>query len=261
MKVLLLIKQVVDTEARIKIADSKKNINPDGVKYIISPYDEFALEEGVRIKEKLGGEVTALSMGPARTKEALRTCLAVGADKAVHLNDEGMRGGDGFAVATALAAAAKKQEFDLILCGKKAVGVDRGEVGAAVAQMLGLPFISQVTKLELAADQQKATVTREVEGGLETFEVELPAVLSCEKGLNTLRHVPLKGIMMAKSKPIAELKLADLGLSGDLKALSRVHMVEMQEPAPRQAGRILKGEPAEVVKELVRLLREEAKVI
>lgn len=260
MNVLLLIKQVVDTEARVKINDAKKNIATEGVKYALSPYDEFALEEGVRIKEKLGGEVTAMSLGPARAKEALRTCLAVGADKAVHLTDPAFAGADAYTTAQALAAAARKFSYDVILCGKMAVGVDRGVTGAAVAQLLGIPFVANVTKLEFSADNKKATVTRDVEGGQEVYEVELPAVFSCEKGLNTLRHTPLKGIMMAKSKPIQELKAADLGLP-EAKSEARVRVESMEYPPARQGGRIVPGDPETAVKELVRLLHEEAKVI
>ena len=261
MNVLLLIKQVPDTEARIRVNGDKKNIAVDGLKYILSPYDEFALEEGVRIKEKHGGEVTALSMGPARVKEALRTCLAVGADKAVHVTDPALAGGDSYATAQALAAACKKQAFDVILCGKRAVGVDRGITAPGVAQILGLPFVSQITRLEFSEDKTKATVHREVEGGEEVFDVDLPAVFSCEKGLNTLRHTPLKGIMMAKSKPITELKASDLGLAGDARSEARTRMVTMDYPAARKAGRVLNGEAGDAVKELVRLLREEAKII
>ncbi|HEY4002863.1 MAG TPA: electron transfer flavoprotein subunit beta/FixA family protein [Candidatus Xenobia bacterium] len=260
MNVLLLVKQVPDTEARIKVNPDGKNIVTDGVKYILSPYDEFVVEEGVRIKEKHGGEVVAITAGPARAKELLTTCLAVGADKGVHVSDTTLAGGDSFATAEALAAACRKFQYDVILCGKKAVGVDRGITGPAVAQMLGVPFVSNIVKLEFSDDKKKATVTSEVEGGTEVYEVELPAVFSCQKGLNVLRHVSLPGIMKAKTKPKQELKAADLGVS-DAKASAKLRMAGMAYPPERKSGRVLQGDPQQAVDELMRLLHEEAKVI
>ena len=260
VNIIVCIKQVPDTETRIRVKDGGRGVVRDNVKFIMNPFDEFALEEAVRIKEKQGGSVIAMSLGPDRAKDVLRTSLAIGADKAVHVSDAGLAGTDSLGVAKALAAAIRKFDHDLILLGKKAVGSDRGQVGAQVAQLLGVPFISHVVKIEWSDDARTATVHREVEGGREVLEVGLPAVLTTEKGLNELRHAPLKGIMMAKSKPIQALSTADLGLGADAVA-SHLRVVGMDYPPQRAAGKVVKGEPAEAVRELVRLLREEAKVV
>jgi electron transfer flavoprotein beta subunit len=258
MNVVVCVKQVLDTETRIKLHEGKSGVVRDNVKFIMSPFDEFALEEAVRLKEKHGGTVTAVSLGPERAKDVLRTCLAIGADKAVHVNDGGLLGTDSLGVARALTAAIRKLDHDLVLFGKKAVGVDRGHVPAQVAQMLGYPFVSNVFNTEVG--EGKVTVEREIEGGVEKFEVTLPAVLSREKNANELRHAPLKGIMMAKSKPIQGFTLADLGLAPELLQ-PKLRVAGMEYPPQRTAGRVISGEPAEAVRELVRLLREEAKVI
>lgn len=262
MNIIVCIKQVPDTETRIRVKDGGRGVVRDNVKFIMNPFDEFALEEAVRIKEKKGGSVIAMTLGPDRAKDVLRTSLAIGADKAVHVSDAALAGADSLGVARALAAAIGKFDHDLILLGKKAVGSDRGQVGAQVAQLLGLPFVSHVVKIEWSDDARTACVHREVEGGREVLEVTLPAVLSAEKGLNELRHAALKGIMMAKSKPIQALNASDLGLGAEsATGSSRMRVVSMDYPPQRAAGRIIKGEPAEAVREVVRLLREEARVI
>lgn len=260
MNIIVCVKQVPDTETRVRVKDAGCGVVRDNVKFIMNPFDEFALEEAVRIKEKKGGQVVALTLGPDRAKEMLRTCLAIGADKAVHVSDAALAGTDSLGVAKALAAAIGKYDHDLILLGKKAVGTDRGQVGAQVAQLLGMPYVSHVVKIEWSEDARTATVHREVEGGQEVLEVGLPAVLTTEKGLNELRHAALKGIMMAKSKPIQALSVGDLGLTAEALA-SRVRVVGMEHPPQRAAGKVIKGEPAEAARELVRLLREEAKVV
>lgn len=260
MHIIVCLKQVPDTEARIKVKDGAPGVVRDNVKFIISPFDEFALEEALRFKEKHGGTVTALSVGPERVKEALRTALAVGADKAVHVNDAALAGLDSNGVALVLARAIQKMEHDLILFGKKAVGVDRSQVPAQVAQLLGLPFVSQALDVTMSDDAKTAKVEREIEGGREKFELDLPAVISREKSANELRHAALKGIMMAKSKPIQGYTAADLGLDAAAVA-PRVRVAKMEHPPERSAGRVLSGDAADVVRELVRLLHEEAKVI
>lgn len=259
MNIIVCIKQVPDTEARIKLKDSGTGIVRDNLKFIINPYDEFALEEALLLREKQGGTVTTIALGPERTKEVLRTSLAVGADRAVHLMDPVFSGLDGRGVALALAAAIRKLDHDLIVVGKKAVGVDRGQVGAQVAFMLNCPFVSQVTSFE-TSDGKTMRVEREVEGGQEIFDVALPAVLAAEKTAHELRHASLKGIMQSKSKPIQLMSAADLGLTAETLA-PRVRVRRMDYPPQRQAGRIISGDAAEAAKELVRLLHEEAKVI
>jgi len=256
MNIIVCIKQVPDTEARIKVKEPGPGIVRENVKMAISPYDEFALEEALRIKEKQGGTVTVVTAGPDRAKEALRTALAVGADKAVHINDVALQGADELGIARALAAAIQKLDHDLVLFGKKAVGVDRGHVPAMVAQILGYPFVSQA--FDIQVEEGKARVEREIEGGQETFELRLPAVVSREKSANELRHAALKGIMAAKSKPIQGFTVADLGVT-DLKPL--INAKAMAYPPERKAGRIIEGDAATAARELVRLLHEEARVI
>jgi electron transfer flavoprotein beta subunit len=259
MNIVVCVKQVPDTEARIKVKEGATGIVREGVKFVISPYDEFALEEALRLKEKHGGSVTTLAIGPDRAKEALRTTLAVGADKAIHIQEAALAGLDGLGIAKVLSKAVGKMgEVDLVLVGKKAVGVDRGQVGAQLAQMLDWPFVAQVSSLE--TDGGTARVEREIEGGGEVLDVDLPAVLSAEKTAHELRKPSLKGIMGAKSKPIGAYTLGELGLSADDLA-PRVKAREMAYPAAREAGRIIEGAAVDAARELVRVLHEEAKVI
>lgn len=259
MNIVVCIKQAPDTEARIQPKEGTPGIVRDGVKLDISPYDEFALEAALRLKEQHGGTVTVLALGPDRAKEALRKGLSVGADKAVLVSDAGLAGADGHGVAAALAKAAGRLGADVVLVGKKAVGVDRGQVGVQVAQRLGLPFVSQVAVLE-SADAKSVRVEREIEGGREVLEIDLPAVIAVDKTSNELRHAGLKGIMAAKTKPIETLSLEALGLTAD-EVKPRVRVTATAPPPQRQAGRIVAGDAATAAKELVRLLREEAKVI
>ena len=259
MNIVVCLKQAPDTEARIQVKDGAPGIVRDGVKFEISPYDEFALEAALRFKEKHGGTVTVLALGPDRAKEALRKGLSVGADKAVLVSDAALAGADGHGVALALSKALAKIGCDLVLVGKKAVGVDRGQVGTQIAQMMGLPFVSQVAVLE-SADGKVARVEREIEGGREVLEMDLPGVIAIDKTSNELRHAGLKGIMAAKTKPIETLALSALGLSAD-DVKPCVVVRATAHPPQRQAGRVIPGDAAQAAKELVRLLREEAKAI
>ena len=259
MNIVVCIKQAPDTEAPIKVKDGAPGIVRDGVKLEISPYDEFALETALRLKEQHGGTVTALSLGPDRVKESLRKALSVGADKAVLVSDAALAGADGHGVALALSKAIGRLGCDLVIVGKKAVGVDRGQVGPQLAQMLGLPFVSQAAVVE-SADARTLRVEREIEGGREVLELDLPGVVSVDKTAHELRHAGLKGIMAAKTKPIEVLALAALELSAD-DVKPRIAVRATQPPAPRQAGRIIAGDAATAAKELVRLLHDEAKVV
>ena len=265
MKIIVPLKQVPDTATRIRIRPDALGIETEGVTYIISPYDEFALEEALRIKEKLGqGEVVAITLGPAKAKEALRSALAMGADRAVHLIDPAFESGDPLANARALAAAIKSMPFDLILCGRQAIDDDSAQVGPMLAEFLGLPQVCLVMKVELAADRRMATVHRQIEGALEVIEVPLPAVLTAQKGLNEPRYPSLKGIMGAKKKEIRDVSLAALGLEAQAVGLagSRVRIAQLTLPPPRPAGKVIEGaDVQEKVRALVKLLREEAKAI
>ncbi|MFQ5828024.1 MAG: electron transfer flavoprotein subunit beta/FixA family protein [Candidatus Methylomirabilia bacterium] len=259
MKVLVLIKQVPDTATQVKIGSEARGIDTTGITWIVSPYDEFALEEALRIKEKRGaGEVVAVTVGPERAKEALRSCLAMGADRAIHLNDPAWESADTLTTARALAVAIKQEQPALVFCGRQAVDDDTGAVGAQVAELLGWPSLCWIMEEGVSEDGKSVRVGRQVEGALEVFDVPLPCVLTAQKGLNEPRYPTLKGIMGAKKKEIKDAKASDLGLPADGPEL---RLVMLQALPPRPPGRIIPGEPAEAVKELVRTLREEAKII
>ena len=256
MKIVVCLKQTFDTEAKIEL-DSQGKISAQGVQLIINPYDEFAVEEALRLKENLGGEVAVVSVGSI-TEEALRQALAMGADRAVLVQDAALAEADSGAVARVLAAAVGQMEYDLILAGQTAIDDGAGQVAARLAERLGLPQANVVTKLEV--DGGKAQAHREADGGTEVLEVSLPALITAQKGLNEPRYPSLKGVMAAKKKELKTLSLADLGLSaGDIAPQVKVKSLAL--PAARKGGKVLGGEPAEAAKELVRCLREEAKVI
>lgn len=263
MDILVCMKQVPDTESKIRLKAGEKAVDTENLNFVINPFDEFAIEEALRIREKLGGTVTLVSMGPTRTQEALRTGLAMGADRAIHLQDDAFDGADAWATAKVLAKAVQGLEYDLILCGKQAIDDDSAQVAALLAEMLDLPQVTVVTKLEIAADGKSARAHREIEGGVEVVETSLPAVITAQKGLNEPRYPSLPGIMKAKKKEIKVLDAVALGFdAGEVgRAGSRLETVDVFLPPARQAGRVIEGEPAEVARELARLLREEAKVI
>lgn len=262
MKIAVLIKQVPSSEAKIRVGGDGRSIDTDGVEYVVNPYDEFAMEAALQAKEKFGGEVVVFGLGGAKVEESLRQCLALGADQAVVLRDAAFDGSDSLGVARILAAAVKGVGADLVLCGKVGIDRDASAVGVMVAELLDLPHVSVVTELEWI-DEKSCRVGREIDGGSESLEVTLPAVLAANKGLNEPRYASLKGIMMAKKKPM-EVKDAaaigiDVGTVGSAAALTQV--VKMDPPAERSAGRRLEGEPAQMVQELVKLLKDEAKVL
>jgi electron transfer flavoprotein beta subunit len=262
MNIIVLLKRVPDTETKIQVKPGETAISTDGVTYVINPYDEYAIEEALKIKEAKGeGEVTLVSLGPDKTAETLRTGLAMGADKAVHLNDAAFMDGDAHSIGVALAKAIQKMDCDIVLCGKQAIDNDNHQVGVVVAELLGVPHVSVITQLEI--EDGKAVAHREIEGGSEVVEVPLPAVFTCQKGLNEPRYASLKGIMKAKKKPLETKAPADIDASADEvgKAGAKTTVLTMALPAEREAGRIVEGEPEDVAKEVVKLLREEAKVI
>jgi len=258
------LKQVPDTETQIKVAPDAKSIVTDDIKWVMNPYDEFGVEEALRIKEKQGGEVTVVSLGPKRATEAIRTALAMGADKGILISDEALDGSDSLAVAKALAAAIKGLEYDLIFTGQRGVDDDMGVVGAALAELLGIPNVSLAVKADVAEDGKSVTVRRPVEGQTLVIEAALPALLTAQKGLNEPRYASLPGIMKAKKKPLEEKTLGDLGLDASEfgQGARKLKVLEMTPPPQRQAGKIVEGEtPREKAAELARLLHEEAKVI
>jgi electron transfer flavoprotein beta subunit len=262
LNLVVFVKQVPDTETRIQVKDGQVDVS--GVKWVVNPYDEFAIEEALRIRERLGaGKVTVASLGPDRVKEAIKYGLSLGADEGVWLKGDGVALGDPGCVSTVLAAAAKKIGFDLVLTGKQGVDHDWSQVGPMLAEKLDIPHVSVVVELKVDPAAKKGVAKREVEGGAETVEFELPALIAAQKGLNEVRYASLKGIMAVKKKTIPEWGLADLGVDPASvgEGAAQVKFLEMSLPPARTAGKILEGEPADTAKELVRLLREEAKVI
>jgi len=248
MKLVVCINHVPDTAAKITIESGGKNIDKTGITFILNPYDEYAIEECLRLKEKNTGEVIAISLGGDSHKETLRKALAMGVDKAVLLKDDSPR--DSFAVARALAEYLKEISADVIFFGKQSIDSDDAAVGTMVAEMLGLPSVSVVVKLEIS--DGKATAEREIEGGKEKVQTTLPAVFTAQKGLNEPRYPSLKGIMSAKSKPIEEKTPSPAQVKAEVLA--------MRKPPSKNAGKIV-GTDVSAVPELVRLLHEEAKVI
>jgi len=261
VKLAVAIKQVPDTESKIIIAGDGASIDGSNVTLVVNPYDEFALEEALRIKESKGaGEVVVVTAGGEKSAQALRTCLAIGADRAVHVKDPAVENADALALAKILAAVMKEIGPDLILTGKYAVGTDNQLVGPMLAELLGIPHVGVVTKLQLG--DGKLTAEREIEGALEVVTSTLPCVITAQKGLNEPRYASLKGIMAAKKKPIDEKTVSSLGLD-PAKLAPRVVWEKLELPPKKASGKVLKGEenPAAAARELVRLLHEEAKVI
>jgi len=248
MKIAVCVSHVPDTAAKINIGSDGINIDPTGVTFVVNPYDEFAIEEALKTKEKFGGETIAISLGSDANKESLRKALAMGIDNAVLLKENGYR--DSLAVAKALADEIKSQEAELVFLGKQSVDFDNSVVGQLLSEILGYNCVSVAVAFTLDGD--KIRCEREIEGGKEFVETSLPAVITCQKGLNEPRYASLKGIMTAKKKEIVE--------KDALAADNYVEILSMKRPAAKNAGKII-GTDSSAVPELVRLLREEAKVI
>lgn len=255
MKILVMVKQVPDTATKVRISADKRAIQTDGIKWVINPYDEFAIEECLRLREKHGGEVVVVSMGPTRVEEAIRQALAMGADRAIYVAADGEY--DSQVAARALARVAKDEGYDLIVTGKQAVDDDQAQVGPLVAVELGLPQVTVVLKLEIDSEAGQVRAERELEGATETVELRLPAVLTAQRGLNEPRYPTLPNIMKAKKKEVKTIPLDTLGVD----VVPWVRVVELTLPAERPEAKILTGEPDETARELARLLHEEAKVL
>jgi len=260
MNIHVFVKRVPDTESKIRIDRDAKAVVEEGLSFIISPYDEYAMEEALRLREANGGTVRVFAAGREESLVILKKCLAMGADEAILIRDDAPESYDGLRTARILAAAVKSRypEFDLLLFGKQSVGADNAQVPSMTAELLGLPQANVVTKLEISGPEGVAY--REIEGGTEKVAFSLPAVVSAQKGLNEPRYETLKGIMAAKKKVIPVIPVGELGLS-EAELAPEIEIVGVDIPPGRQAGKIIAGGPAEAAKELVRLLREEAKVI
>jgi electron transfer flavoprotein beta subunit len=263
VNIVVLLKQVPDTETKIRIGGDGKTIDTSDIKWIMNPYDEYAVEAALRLQDSAGAKVTVLSMGPERVVESIRTALAMGADQGVLVDDPETEGSDALGKAKVLAGALKNFEFDLVFSGHRAVDDDENQVGIMVAELIGIAPLGLAVSVEV--DNGKVKIQRPVEGARVTLEGKLPALVTFG-GAHAVwnpRYASLPGIMKAKKKPLETKTIADLGLSPeDVGAqAARVKITAMELPAERQAGRVIEGETAEKAKELVRLLHEEAKVI
>jgi electron transfer flavoprotein beta subunit len=251
VNILLLLKAVADSEATIKPAADGKSVALEGISWILNPFDEYAVEEALKIREADGaGEVVAISFGGDDVPKVLRTALAMGVDRAVHV--KGAVSLDPYATATVLATAIKGMSFayDLILCGKQAIDHDNHGVGVMVAELLDLPSVSVVNKLERLDGMLR--LEREVEGAMDVVEAKLPCLLTCNKGLNEPRYASLKGIMAAKKKPLDEVPASAVE--------SHVVPLSIVTRPPRAGGEIV-GTGVDAVPALIKKLREEAKVL
>ena len=264
MKIIVCVKQVPDTEARLRVGKDGKWIDEEDVAFGINESDEYALEEALRIVEKSGGEVIVLSAGPARVKEALRKALALGAARAIHLAADAFAGGDALSTGRALAAAIRSEGADLVLTGSQSDDQGFGATGTVVAGELGWPHAWLVMGVEVEEGGAALKVTREMESGLnEIFRVRTPAVIEVQAGINHPRYASLKGIMAAKKKEIAERTPAEIGLDDGAvgAAGARLEVVSVAFPESGRGAQILTGDAAAAAKELVGKLRNEARVI
>jgi len=262
VNIVVCVKQVPSSEARIQIGSDGRSIDRSNLELVVNPYDEYAVEEALRTREKFGGTVSVISVGPAKAEEALRTCLALGADRALIVKDETLLGADAIGTARILAEAVRPLAPDLVLFGKVSIDVENHSIGVAVAELLGLPHAAVVSKVEWI-DEKRLRANREIEGATEVLEVELPAVLTAEKGLNEPRYTSLPGIMKAKKKPIEELTAAGLGLDPAAvgEGAARLTVTALEPPPMRAEGKKLTGDAREAVTAVLRSLREERKLL
>ncbi len=256
MKIGVLAKQVPDTSNPVRILPDGSGIDESQIKWVLNPYDEIAVEEALKLKEKCGSEVVIVSAGPARVSDAIRQALALGADRGVRINTP--ESSDHLQTAHLLAKVCEEEKFDVIFAGKKATDDEFGCVHIAVGKLMNLPVISPVEEFSFSQESNKVVAVRSLSGSRkERVECELPAVIGCEKGLNNPRYASLPNIMKAKSKPIRDVDTA--ALVAGMKA--NVKLLKLETAPQRNPGRIIAGSPAEAAVELVRLLRDEAKVI
>jgi electron transfer flavoprotein beta subunit len=257
MNIYVLMKRTFDTEEKISISNGQ--ISEDGAEFIINPYDEYAIEEAIQVRDEHGGEITVVTVGGEEGEKQLRTALAMGADKAVLINTEDdVENGDQFTTAKILAEYLKDKEADLILAGNVAIDGGSGQVGPRVAEQLDIPYVTTITSLEI--NGETVTVVRDVEGDSETIETSLPLLVTAQQGLNEPRYPSLPGIMKAKKKPLDEIEIDDLDLEEeDVEAKTKT--IEIFLPPEKEAGKILEGELEDQVKELVGLLHTQAKVV
>lgn len=257
MNIFVMMKRTFDTEEKITVQNGQ--ISEDGAEFIINPYDEYAIEEAIQVRDANSGEVTVVTIGGEESEKELRTALAMGCDKAVLINiEDDLDEGDQYTTSRILAEFFKDKDADLIIGGNVAIDGGSGQVGPRLAELLNISYVTTITKLEIDGD--KATVTRDVEGDSEVIETTLPLLVTAQQGLNEPRYPSLPGIMKAKKKPLDELELDDLDLEEE-DVEPKTKTIEIYLPPKKEAGKVLEGELEDKVKELVTLLRNEAKVI
>ncbi|MCM3730956.1 electron transfer flavoprotein subunit beta/FixA family protein [Fictibacillus nanhaiensis] len=256
MNIYVILKRTFDTEEKISVSNNK--ISEDSAEFIINPYDEYAIEEAITLKDAHGGTVTVVTVGDEDSEKELRTALAMGADQAVLISNEDLDSQDPFTTSSVLAAYFKDKEFDIILGGNVAIDNGTGQVGPRLAELLDIPHVTTITKIEI--NGTTVNIERDVEGDLEKIETSLPLLVTAQQGLNEPRYPSLPGIMKAKKKPLETLELDDLDIDED-DVEAKTKTVEIYLPPKKEAGKILSGDTADQVKELVSLLRNEAKVI
>ncbi|WP_102345343.1 electron transfer flavoprotein subunit beta/FixA family protein [Bacillus sp. Marseille-P3661] len=257
MNIFVIMKRTFDTEEKITLTNGQ--INEDGAEFIINPYDEYAIEEAIQLKDKHGGEVTVVTIGNNDSEKELRTALAMGADKAVLINTEDhIETGDQYTTSKILSEYFKEKEYDIILGGNVAIDGGSGQVGPRLAELLNINYVTTITKIDI--DGQTATVVRDVEGDNEVIETTLPLLVTAQQGLNEPRYPSLPGIMKAKKKPLDEIELDDLELEVE-EVEPKTKTLEIYLPPKKEAGKVLDGEIGEQVIELVKLLQTEAKVL
>jgi len=278
LKILVIVRQTPDTEAKIQANASGNGIETSDMKWILNPFDEFAVEEAVQIKEALGSELVILTVGPERSVEALRTALAMGGDSSIHIRDENFGDMDSFALAKVIASKIKSMgDVDLILAGKKWIDEESGQVAIQVAEELGIPQATLATRVAVDEGARKVKVQSEIEGGQRIVELTFPALITCERGLNEPRYASLPGIMKAKKKPLEEvlidsINLEEIGLTQEGLGVggSRMKVDNIDIPVITRSLNIIKGEKADTVEaeevqkaseNLAKLLREEAKIL
>ncbi|MDX1632138.1 MAG: electron transfer flavoprotein subunit beta/FixA family protein [Thermoanaerobaculia bacterium] len=264
MKIAVCIKQVPDTEARLRVGPDGRWIEEEDLPFIINENDEFALEEAISWAEETDGEVTVFTLGPPRATEALRKALALGAAEAVHLEDRSFQDGDAISTGRALAAAISRGDFDLVFTGSQTDDLGFGATGSVLAEVLGWPHAWLVMGVELDDGEEALQVVREMEGGMnQRIRVPLPAVIEVQAGINHPRYASLRGIMKAKRKPIETPSPSDLGLDAQAvgAAGAGLELLSVSFPPSSEGAELIEGEPEEAAAALVEKLEKEARVL
>jgi len=258
VKIVACIKQVPEI-SEVMIDSKTHTLIREGVPSIVNPFDENAVEEGLRIKEKYSGELIVITMGPPQAEEALRKCLAMGADEAILISDKTFAGSDTLATAYTLSLVIKQLKPDLIVCGKQAIDGDTAQVGPELAEQLGIPQITYVKKVEIPEDENKIILHRETDDGYEIIQCKLPVLITVLKILNEPRYPSISGILTAKKKEVRVMKVGDLKANSTMLGAdgSPTQVINIFTPQPHQKGKLVKLEPEDASKEILNFLQQE----